>query len=258
VAQEVASRTSSALDNALLHRATKSSLDARQEILGVVAHDLRNPLSAIVMSVDALAGSQLLAATEGRTIVIMKRALGRMERMLNDLLDFSSIEAGRLSVHLGEQRLDDIVAHAIQEVGPLAITRAQIIEKRLPHGGTSVWCDADRIQQVLVNLLGNAIKFTPRHGRIAVGVTSGPSPNTIAVEVTDTGPGMTPEQTSHVFERRWQAQGTAHLGSGLGLYIAKGICTAHGGTISVESTPGEGSTFRFMLRTMPLPANEAS
>jgi signal transduction histidine kinase len=248
LAVEIAGRTAMALDNARLHEETRRAVELRQDVLATVSHDLRNPLSAI------LAVSRLLLQTpsvgdwrtgDRKKVELIMRAAERMKRMINDLLDASSIEAGRLSVDMQPTTLGPIFAEAIDILRPAADASSIDLDPQVSAEDFELLCDRARVLQVLLNLVGNAIKFTLPGGKIALSAER--HATAVFVKVTDTGSGIAPERLAHVFDRFWQARETASKGTGLGLYISKGIVEAHGGSIWVESTVGSGSTFFFTL-----------
>ena len=168
-----------------------------------------------------------------------------MNRLLEDLLDTASIEGGRLSVEKEAIDMGPLVAEALEALSPVAASKSLNLTNELPAELPAVLADTPRIQQVLANLLGNAIKFTPQAGTIIV--RAEPSDGVVTFSVTDTGPGIPEENVPHLFERLWQAKHTASLGTGLGLFIVKGIVESHEGTVWVESRVGHGSTFFFTL-----------
>jgi len=174
------------------------------------------------------------------------RSAERMNRLIRDLLDSASIEAGKLVVEPQLTDVASLVAEAIDAVTPLAVAKGIALETNVAADVSRVWADPNRLQQVFANLVGNALKFTPRGGRITV--AAGPAGDRAQFSVADTGPGIAEEDLPHLFDRFWQARRTARLGSGLGLAIVKGIVLAHGGQVWVESTPTVGSTFYFTLR----------
>jgi PAS domain S-box-containing protein len=250
-AEDLAHRLSLALENARLYQAARTATRARDEVLGVVSHDLRNPLSAIAMCArvlreqppdDAAARDQMLAA-------ILESAEW-MQRLIRDLLDVSAIEAGRLSMERHPEPLAPIVAAATGMLNGAAAERSVELRVELPDDLPLADVDAGRVVQVLTNLLGNAVKFTEPEGRVTVRVEPGPA--SVTISVADTGIGIPKDEQAHVFERYWQARHKARRrGAGLGLAIAKGIIEAHGGRIWVESTPGQGSVFSFTLPAVP-------
>jgi signal transduction histidine kinase len=193
--------------------------------------------------------AQMLPEHEGRpsprTII---RIAEQMNRLIGDLLDAAAIDAGRLAIDREPRDAAELASDAIEMLRPLAEHDSISVEQPPVPEPVRVSCDRDRIVQVLGNLIGNAIKFTPTGGSITVTVARDAS--NVRFAVADTGPGIPPEQLAHLFERFWRAPGNAP-GVGLGLYIAKGIVEAHGGRIWVESQVGRGSTFSFTLPVLP-------
>jgi signal transduction histidine kinase len=247
LAEEVARRAAVAVDRARLHRQTERAVQARENILNVVSHDLRTPLNTLSMSA-ALLTEELLAtggsATSVKALEMIQRAVKRMDRMIGDLVDMASIDSGRLSIEKKDQALDALVVEAIDANGSAALRRSVQLESRLPKQDMRVPCDRGRVLQVLSNLLSNAIKFTPQGGSVILSAEL--RETDICVTVSDTGAGIERTLLPFVFDRYFQTEKAA-IGSGLGLYISKGIIESHGGTISVESDLGRGSTFSFTL-----------
>lgn len=218
---------------------------AREEILGIVAHDLRNPLHLVSMSVGTLGESVLEAEDRARLVTVAERAVKRMNRLIADLLDSARLESGRMSLLPHDVSLETIVRHAEEANRPIAVERQIELVARCETPDAMVHVDVDRMQQALGNLLDNALKFTPSGGRVTL---DGRADDRQAVlSVTDTGPGIAPDRLVHVFEPFWQERKGDPRGAGLGLSIAKGIVEAHGGRISAESTPGKGTTFSIFL-----------
>jgi PAS domain S-box-containing protein len=256
LAQELARRAALAIDNARLYRSAQEARRARDELMGVVAHDLRNPLNTILVTASAL--SRKLKAeppgSSGHMLVAgITDAVHRMNRLVEDLLILTRMESGRLSVEPCDVSPERLVAEAIELTRPLA-ERHQLLTV-LPPGLPPVYADRDRVLQIFSNLLGNALKFTPSGGRIEVGAER--SGHQVCFWVRDTGQGIPPEHQIHIFNRFWQADQRDMRGAGLGLAICKGLVEAHGGRIWVESTPGAGSTFRFTLPVSAAANDEA-
>ncbi len=258
-AQEIARRASMAMDNARLHERAQRAVQAREDLLAVVSHDLRNPLNVILGSADMMLRAPLDDESKiraRRATEAILRSAERMNRLIGDLLDASSIEAGRFSVERAVQAVDPLVLDAIEAVETPASQKGLRVDADVV-GDIAVLCDRGRMLQVFSNLIGNAIKFTPRGGAITIRVE--PRARDVRFFVSDTGPGIPTDQLPHIFERFWQAKRTARLGTGLGLTIAKGIIEAHGGQIGVESQVGGGSTFFFTLpRGGPSPRKSSS
>ncbi|HEX2081393.1 MAG TPA: ATP-binding protein [Longimicrobium sp.] len=227
--------------------AAEAAVNARDEVLRIVAHDIGNALSAV--KIHAMVLERILppdAQDEARRRTEAIRHLAQqVDRLRQDLLDVAAIEAGRLSIEPMEADLGAVVEEVMGTVAAAAQEKGLRMDASVPADLPAVWADAERIQQLLGNLVGNAVKFTPEGG--AVEVRCAMEDGLVRVSVADTGPGMPPEQLPHVFDRFWQARSTRRAGAGLGLAIAKGIVEAHGGEIGVRSEPGQGATFTFTL-----------
>lgn len=223
------------------------AMRVRENFVATVSHDLKNPLNAIRMSAEVLATTvppEALKDRAQKNNQLVRRSVERMTRIIGDLLDASAIDAGHLSV---ERRQDDahlLVKEAVDASQPLAVAKRQTLRTEATEP-MPVLCDRERVLQVLSNLIGNAIKFTEETGEITV--RAGRVEGAARFAVEDRGPGIEPGQLRHVFERYWHARSKSGGGTGLGLFIAKGIVEAHGGRIWVESNAGAGSTFFFTL-----------
>jgi PAS domain S-box-containing protein len=260
VAQEIGRRTAIALENARLHAQTEKAVRDRQEILAVVSHDLRSPLNTIAMAADSIqerARSAQRQDEDTRTVAMIARAAARMLRMTQDLLDVSSIEANQLAIDPKPTRVTAIVHELLEALDGTARERSLELTATQTDPTLVVYCDRDRILQVLTNLVGNALKFTGPGGRIDVAIE--PNGDQVRFIVCDTGSGISPELVPHVFDRYRQAAETASQGRGLGLFITKGIVEAHGGVIRVDSEPGLGTAFEFSLpRLAPSSVDETT
>ncbi len=248
LATELARRAALAIENARLHETEKRATQMRDEVLAIVAHDVRNPLSTVLLAATAL--HHELAAQRSvqgaRSVELILRSVKRANRLIEDLLDTTRIEAGALSVARAPLSVMQVLVDAVEAQRPLAA--AASLDLRLDAGRElpPILADRDRLLQIFENLVGNAIRFTPAGGRITVGAK--PRPGEILFWVADTGAGIQAENLPYVFDRFWQAKRTERVGAGLGLPICKGIVEAHSGRIWVESVPGRGTTFYF---TMP-------
>lgn len=225
------------------HAEADHAVRVRDEVLSIVAHDLRSPLDRIVACAPMLHES-LSVESRQKLVGVIERTARSMNRLLNDLLDASSLEAGRLSIDLQRVNVATLVDLAIESFERQAAEKEVALTCEILSVLT-ILVDPGRIQQALANLLGNAVKLTPAGGCVTVHVTS--SADSVRFAVSDTGPGISPEDVTHLFERFWQAKATRRGGAGLGLAIAKGIIEAHRGTIEVQSELGKGSTFSFTL-----------
>ena len=221
---------------------------AREEILSVVSHDLRNPLGTIILGISTL--QQLLEPTDpksGRIRTItdrIQRQSDRMARLIGDLVDFASIQAGTLSIERRPTKPDAIIATAADLFGPLAQERGIGFGALLPQGLPTIDVDSDRAVQVLCNLLANALKVTAKGGSVAIGASGG---SEVVFFVRDSGPGIDAAELPRLFERYWRSKKATYKGAGLGLSIARGIVEAHNGRIWAESQVGVGATFFFTL-----------
>ena len=217
---------------------------AREEVLGVVAHDLRNPINVVNTSAQLLMEPDLPAEKRAEVLAISTRAVRRMNRLVGDLLDVVRLETGRLSLELRPCPLQSIVRHAVEALEPRA-RESRIALEADASPDVALLCDEERIHQLIDNLVGNALKFTPPGGRVVLSAVS--EPGHVRFGVHDTGPGIPEEHLARLFERFWQARSTDRRGIGLGLVIAKGIAEAHGGNLWVESAVGQGSHFMFTV-----------
>ena len=224
-----------------LVEAARRATHARDVVLGVVAHDLRNPIATIKMCAAALgAGADPTQTAELSGVV--RHAAEWMERIIRDLLDVTAIEAGRLAVERGPLSPSVVAEQLRTRYTPLAAERGCALRTEVAPALPLVHADGERLAQALGNLLGNAIKFTPRGGAVELLVAPSPAGG-VRFEVRDTGPGIPAEHLPRLFDRFWQARETRRAGAGLGLAIAQGIAQAHGSLLSVESTPGSGTRF---------------
>jgi len=249
IANEVGRRVALAVDRALLFQAAEQAGRARERMVAVVSHDLRNPLATIQMSVsfllEELVSDDAAHQTGREQLRAIRRSAERMSRLIHDLLDVSAIEAGHLTLTRSALAVDVLVTDALELLRPLAAAKRIALVTDVSPALPLVAADRDRVLQVFSNLGGNAVKFTPENGRVEIHVTVHDAE--VEFGVRDTGPGIASDDLPHVFDRFWQQQNTARAGVGLGLAIAKGIVEAHGGGISVESEPGGGSCFTFTL-----------
>ena len=226
--------------------------NAREDVLGVVAHDLRNPLNLIITTTDLLLEDNVEPARQHEMLDIAMRAGKQMNRLIGDLLDTVRLQAGKFSLDLEDVAVATIFRQTLESFGPAAEKRGVRFDTVPPGNGLVVRADPLRVSQLVSNVVGNAIKFTPPKGSVTLKAT--PHGDSVVVQVTDTGPGIPSNDIPHLFDNFWQARNNDHRGVGLGLAIAKGVVEAHGGRIWCESTVGVGSTFSF---TLPM-ANHSS
>jgi PAS domain S-box-containing protein len=224
------------------------AIRVREEVLAVVSHDLKSPLNALRLGVGLLkkrAEDEGRDEAERRQLDLLDRAVDRMDRLLGDLLDMARLRAGLLPLARGAERVGPLVEDALAEASPAGREGGVDVRLAGPVPEAVVHCDRQRILQVLANLVGNAVKFAGAGGSVTVAVTT--AGDSVLFTVRDTGPGIRPEDLPHVFEPYWTAEGGRKLGTGLGLFIVRGLVEAHGGEMGVDTTPGEGTTFWFTL-----------
>jgi PAS domain S-box-containing protein len=224
---------------------TEAALQTRDRVLRIVSHDLKNPLHTIGMTAELL--EMLPSEKRAQQIGILKRTVQRAQQLVFDLLDAARLQSDRpLAVEPEPMETAPVLGEAVEAFSLQVQQKNLRLEERLAEGAEMVMADRRRVLQVLTNLLGNAVKFTPEGGLIRVEAEPH-GPDAVEFSVADSGPGIAPEVIPYIFEPFTQAKDGATLGTGLGLSIAKGIVEAHGGKISVESAPGSGTTFRFTL-----------
>ena len=221
---------------------------AREEMLAVVAHDLRNPLNVVMMTTHLVADTEPSGERRDQLLGVMLRAAQRMNRLIEDLLDVVRQESGKMRLNVEEVEVASLLAQTAELFQTTAIEKgvSLLIEEASP--GLGVRGDSERIMQVLSNLVGNALKFVPRGGSVVLKCERGGAEAVFTV--TDSGPGIAREDLDRLFEKFWQRRRTDRRGVGLGLAIARGIVEAHGGRIWAESRVGVGSTFYFTLPAM--------
>lgn len=241
-------RAERALQQAI-EQAQRATRD-REDLLALVSHDLKNPLSVILMTVTSIGRRLDASASQAakQQLQTISRSAERMDRLIHDVLDSASVEAGKLVIEPEPSAVKPLVDEAMDALRPLAAAKMLALVSDVPLEIRRVWADPSRLQQVFANLLGNALKFTASGGSITVGAE--PMGDHVQFTVTDTGPGIAEEDLPHLFDRFWQGRRTARLGSGLGLSIVQGIVVAHGGQVWVKSKLGAGSTFLFTLRAV--------
>lgn len=223
----------------------RKAIQARDEVVAVVSHDLKNPVGTIYAAADLLRSGILPPEAREEHLEIVVRAAERMDRLIRDLLDVARIEAGGLSVDPRPVAVDAVVDEARSMAAPVAGEKEIRLRSRVEADLPSVRADRDRLLQVFSNLVGNAIKFTPAGGCVTLEARA--RAGEVAFSVTDTGRGVDEDALEHLFDRFWQMNRRDRDGAGLGLAIVKGILDAHGRPIEVESEPGEGTRFSFSL-----------
>jgi signal transduction histidine kinase len=250
--EELARRASVAIDNARLYQEALSAIRSRDDVLAVVTHDLRSPLSSITLSAQMMLKHMEPLAEEPpdkRSVEMILRSAKHMQRMIEQLLDLAAIQSRKLSLDLAPERVVGLAADVMEMVEPMArqkqlrLRNAGIAEPT--HRDLVLVCDRSRLIRVLSNLLGNAIKFTPVGGLVVLDICR--VADDVRFRVSDTGPGISTLEMPRLFEAYWKGTGTGQQGTGLGLYIAEKIVRAHGGRLWAESQLGAGSQFLFTL-----------
>jgi signal transduction histidine kinase len=247
-------------DERLMFERTRGddAMAARDDFLGMVSHDLRTLLGGIALGAelqlrhaaeDEIAGQRYRKAAEK-----IQRLAARMNRIIGDLVDVTSIEAGKLLVAPEVRDARALVRESLEAFQAAASAKGLSLHGTFPDGSMRAWFDHDRVLQVLANLVSNAIKFTGDGGTISIGLE--PDGGEVRFSVSDTGTGIATDHLSVIFERFWQVTKGDRRGLGLGLFISKCLVEAHGGRIWVESEIGKGSTFRFTLPGAPPPAQQ--
>lgn len=233
-----------ALDNALLYHSAQRALELRDDVLAVVSHDLRAPLATIMLHAELLHEHPVARrAADG-----IKQSAQLMNRLIGDLLDASAINAGHLALDLRPEAVGKVVGDAVAMFDELARSRDVTLVLDVSEPDVRVSCDRERVVQVLTNLIGNALQFTPPKGTVSVGAMV--EGDRVRIDVEDSGAGIPEDQVPKMFDRFWRGE-PRRDGAGLGLFIAHGIVAAHGGTIGVETAVGEGSRFSFSLPRAP-------
>ena len=246
-AEDLARLTALALDNARLHDTVRASLRARDEMVGVVSHDLRNPVAAVKMLSRTLLSASKDGGKQAReSIELISQAAEQMDALIRDLLDVNRLDAGKLAIEAAPVDPAVLLTDSLQTLRPLVEGKGIKFDLQIETGLPKVIADRERIQQTLSNLVGNAIKFSAAGSKIVV-VARRQDSESVVISVIDSGKGIGPDQLPRVFDRYWQSSRTDRQGAGLGLAIAKGIVETHGGRIWIESQPGEGTTASFTL-----------
>lgn len=246
VAEELGRRTALFVDNLRLYAQAQAAVRTREDLLAIVSHDLRNHLSPISTAASLLLKRTPDDPSARRPLEAIQRSAGRMNHLIGALLDAASIESGKFSIASKACDLAAVIEEAVNEMRDVAARQSVRVECNVVEiRALELECDNERIFQVLSNLLSNAVKFTPRDGKIIVNAAI--RDLNVTVSVIDEGPGISAEDQQHLFERYWSRSRPGTSGTGLGLYISKGIVEAHGGQLWVNTGSGAGSAFSFSL-----------
>jgi signal transduction histidine kinase len=230
-----------------LREAAEQLAHAREEVLGVVAHDLRNPLSAILGAASLLEDADREPGQAREVLGLIRRAVDRMNRLIGDLLDVTRLEAGRMVLEQEPVSVRELLSQAAESWDATSAENGLTLDVGPAPETLGVFADKNRILQVLDNLLSNAVKFSEPGGRIEVRADRSEASDQVTFTVSDTGAGIPSEVQKELFDRFWQAKPTDRRGIGLGLAICKGIVEAHGGRIWCDSEVGRGTRFTFTL-----------
>ncbi|MDB4959603.1 MAG: hypothetical protein JWO36_7172 [Myxococcales bacterium] len=257
LANELGRRAGIAVDNARLYelsqqavRDREQALRWREEVLAIVSHDLRGPLATIELVASNVMEELASVPHVRKQLEGIQRSGGRMDRMINDLLDVATIQAKGLTLNKTIEEPERILASIVETYEPIAAQKGMTLEYQSELGPVKLLCDRDRIEQVFSNLLGNALKYCRPADTITLCARL--VDGAVELSVADTGPGIPPDELPYLFDPYWAAKRPAvKKGTGLGLYICKAIVEAHGGKLWVDSAMGSGTTFRFAL---PLPS----
>ncbi|HEX8392394.1 MAG TPA: HAMP domain-containing sensor histidine kinase, partial [Longimicrobium sp.] len=250
-----ARRAALALENARLYEQAQAAVRARDDVMAVVSHDLRNPINAVVMASAVLqefGDTERLTERDRRQLDVIRRSAEQMNALVQDLLEVASLESGAMVMNPRPVSPGVLLSAADEMFAGTAQERGLALECARPDGVPQVAADYGRVLQVFSNLLGNALKFTPSGGTVSLGAAR--VAGYVRFWVTDTGPGIERDHLPRLFDRFWQARRGHGAGAGLGLSIARSIVEAHGGQIWAESVPGEGTTFHFTLPVAPAAA----
>ncbi|MBX3189151.1 MAG: HAMP domain-containing histidine kinase [Labilithrix sp.] len=226
------------------HRTARRAVGARDEVMGIVAHDLRNPLGAITMQAAQLRRTAEPEKARRQAAAIENIAM-RMEYLIRSMLDVATLEAGRFAITRALCDPRDLLRETVEMFRALAESKHIHLEMSADEDCVELPVDRERILEVLANLVGNALRLTPLEGRVILSARR--AGDAIMMSVADTGPGIAREHLPHVFDRFWKHDACGTKGTGLGLFIARSIVEAHGGRIWVESDAGAGAIFYFTL-----------
>jgi signal transduction histidine kinase len=232
-------------EHARVLREAREAVRVREDVLAVVSHDLRNPLGAIDLSAAMLLQRVECDARSQKQLETIRRSAQRMEHMINDLLDMASIQAGHLALERKPEDARALLDDVLDIHTPLATERGIAIERSCDLTGILLDCDRDRVAQVFGNLTGNALKFCRRGDKITIDAAV--DGKFVRFSFRDSGPGIAAQDLPHLFEPYYSARRHAKQGTGLGLFICKGIVDAHGGTIRADNAPGAGAQFTLTL-----------
>ncbi len=240
-------------------RMLEADRDRLREFVADVSHELRTPIAALRMYTELQRDGQIDEATRAEFLERSTEQIGRLEWLSTNLLDLSRIDAGIFPLDMRDGDLRDPIQAVVQALSEVALARGIGLESVVPGDPVELRFDRERIVQLLTNLIGNALKFTPRAGVVSVRLTE--DEDDVTIEVQDTGPGIPAEELPRVFDRFYRGTNTGEArasGSGLGLAIVRSIVEMHGGEIDIASVVGEGTAVRITLPRATVNVNETS
>jgi signal transduction histidine kinase len=222
----------------------------QNEFIGIISHELKTPITAVLSGVEIIRshGTNKFDEKQSKLLDIIGKSGQEMLLLTNDLLDISKIESGKIEIYPEHIPLAKLTEEVLQSLKPEAEKKNIKIAAMINESVTTIYADPARLEQIMFNLLDNAIKYTDRNGSVSVAATS--SNNHIIIEVKDTGVGIKKDRLSHIFSR-FTIHAPGYKGTGLGLYIAKSLVEAHKGKLEVESELGKGSIFRIFFPKGP-------
>ena len=257
LAEQLAIRVGIGIELARLYEEMNTAVRARDNLLAIVSHDLQSPLLAINLAATLITDTMPNAAPAlTRSVSTILRAADRMGNLIENLVSAAAIDSGTFTLAPNSQDVHELMDELLLLLEPIAKNRSIQLELHLPTTLPSIWCDRAGILQVLTNLAGNAVKFSPV--RSAVEFHASADSDFVTLAVVDHGPGIASEQLPRLFERFWKGNDVRQNGVGLGLFIAQGIVAAHGGKIWVESTLGSGCRFSFSIPTVAQERNKTT
>jgi signal transduction histidine kinase len=242
-----------------MYLAVKEANAAKTEFVAMAAHELRNPIAQIATTNHLLSRVGPLNDTQTQLLEKVNFSLERMQALIVDLDDISRLETGNIRLEMSQLNIDELIFKIVESLEHDVATREHVLVVNVPDDLPPVWADRDRMIQVLTNLLGNAIKYTPDGGKVLLTAVHEPQQHTVHVSVQDTGLGIPPEEQKQIFSKFFRSEDAkvrARPGTGLGLYITKSLVEMQKGTIWFESQYGEGTAFHFTIST-DIPDDEA-
>ena len=215
--------------------------------MAVISHDLRNPLSSVMLNMALLnrVSGEIQSPTTKSIFASMDRATKQMKWLIDGLLDIAQADSGTMEMKFAHCSVQKLIEHSTNVISPIADAKRITLQLPALERAEFVKCDEQRMLQVLSNILGNAIKFTPEGGQVALAVEV--SATLVTFRIFDTGPGIPPDQLPYIFDRFWRGRDLSVTGVGLGLSIVKAIIAAHEGNVRAENGPEGGACFSFTL-----------